>query len=208
MTRPSLPAHEILVLRSIFRSGLGRGPVGIGQLSEDLSLPADVLEGWLGSLESRGLVRGSSSGYELSDAGRSSITVVLTGGVFDLIHPGHVYTLERARALGDVLVVVVARDVTVQRNKGRPPLHGEELRLRLVSALRMVDVALLGSTSDIMDTVELVSPDIIALGYDQIHSEEALLKAGSSRGLRFRVVRLDSPYPDIKTSSIRSKLGI
>lgn len=206
--RRGVPAHELAILRHVFKAGLERGPIGAGELSEAMGLPGQLVEGWLASMSDRGLVRPEASGYVLTDAGRSAMRVVLTGGVFDIIHPGHIYTLERARALGDLLVVVVARDLTVRRNKGRPPLHTEDLRLKLVSSLRMVDVALLGSTVDIMDTVERVRPDVIVLGYDQIHEEESLMRAGSSRGLKFEVLRLDSPYPDIKTSDIRSKLGL
>ncbi len=204
----ALPAHERSLLKAIFVGRLKGARSDAAELSKVLGLPEELASGWLSSLESRGLVRGGAAGYVLTDAGRSAINVVLTGGVFDVIHPGHVYTLRAAAALGDVLVVVVARDSTVERNKGRPPLHGEDLRLMLVSALKPVDIAVLGSTGDIMDTVELVRPDVIALGYDQIHTEDSLISAGASRGLRFRVVRLDSPYPDIKTSAIRSKLGI
>ncbi len=204
----ALQAHERALLKSIYVASLLGRRSGPEELSRSLSIPEEVARSWLESLESRGLVRSGPEGFRLTEAGRSSIRVVLAGGTFDIIHPGHVYTLESAASLGDVLVVVVARDSTVERNKGRPPLHGEDLRLKLVSALKPVDVAILGSTRDIMDTVELVRPDVIALGYDQLHSEEALEAEGAARGLRFEVVRLDSPYPDLKTSSIRAKLGL
>ena len=49
--------------------------------------------------------------------------IVLAGGVFDIIHPGHIHTLNAAKALGDVLVVAIATDNTAQKMKKRPPLH-------------------------------------------------------------------------------------
>jgi len=110
--------------------------------------------------------------------------------------------LEQAKSLGDVLVVSVARDSTFQRNKKRPPQHPETLRQYLVSSLRCVNCAVLGSESDIFETVLLLKPDIIALGYDQLHDEAMILEEVKKRGLDVRVVRLKSSNPEIKTTSI------
>ena len=103
----------------------------------------------------------------LNPSGRKLITIVMTGGAFDIIHPGHIETLEQARALGDALIVSVARDSTFEKNKKRKPQHSEVLRKNLVAAIRTVDCSVLGSETDIFETVELLKPDIIALGYDQ-----------------------------------------
>ena len=138
----------------------------------------------------------------LSEAGRKAITVVLAGGSFDIIHPGHVETLEKAKSLGELLVVSVSRNSTYLQNKKRNPLHDEELRRRMVESIKYVDVAILGSETDIFDTVERVKPDIIALGYDQSHNEEGFKKELARRGLKAQVVRLDSSVPEIKTSRI------
>ena len=51
--------------------------------------------------------------------------IVLAGGVFDIIHPGHIHTLNAAKALGDMLVVVIATDKTAKKIKKRPPLHNQ-----------------------------------------------------------------------------------
>jgi len=53
----------------------------------------------------------------LTELGRTSLKVVLAGGVFDIIHPGHIHTLNSAKQLGDVLVVVVATENTAQKNE-------------------------------------------------------------------------------------------
>jgi len=58
----------------------------------------------------------------------STKKTVLAGGVFDIIHPGHIHTLNAAKALGDVLVVAIATDKTAQKMKKRQPLHNQELR--------------------------------------------------------------------------------
>ena len=149
-------------------------------------------------LEEKGYVKKG----KLTDMGRKAIKVVLAGGVFDIIHPGHIFTLSEAKKLGDVLVVSVARNSTVKIMKGREPLHDEKERVKMVSSLKMVDLALLGSEEDIFKTVIKVKPDIIVLGYDQKHNEKELEERGKKEGLNFKIVRLSSPIPNIKTSKI------
>ena len=108
----------------------------------------------------------------LEELQNSSSKIVLAGGVFDIIHPGHINTLNAAKKLGDTLVVVVATDKTALKMKKRKPLHSAELRQELVSSLSMVDLCIIGDEDDIFKTVDLVKPQIIALGYDQTHQEK------------------------------------
>jgi len=117
---------------------------------------------------------------------------VLVGGVFDIIHPGHIYFLKRAKELGDELIVVIARDSTVIKKKGRKPILPENIRKEIVEALKPVDRAVLGyEEGDIYKIVEEVKPDIIALGYDQDLDPKELEKELSKRGLNVKVVRID-----------------
>ncbi len=75
------------------------------------------------------------------------MTRVLATGTFDLLHPGHLLYLERSKKLGDELVVIVARDVNV---KHKPkPIVPEDQRLKMVQALKVVDLAILGDEKDI-----------------------------------------------------------
>jgi cytidyltransferase-like protein len=156
----------------------------------------------LSELEKRDLVKKTNSISALTPMGRKAIVAVMTGGAFDILHPGHIETLEQARALGDVLVVSVARDSTFEKNKNRKPHHNEMMRRKLVSAVRPVDACVLGSEVDIFETVLRLKPDIIALGYDQFHNEEKILSEVKSRGLDVKVVRLKSSVPDIKSSKL------
>ena len=94
---------------------------------------------------------------------RGSLRVVLAGGVFDIIHPGHIHTLKAAKALGDILVVAIATDKTAQKMKKRIPLHNQELRRELVDCLSMVNEAIVGHENDIFETVKIVKPEIILL---------------------------------------------
>jgi glycerol-3-phosphate cytidylyltransferase/FAD synthetase len=143
----------------------------------------------------------------LTEIGRDSLCVVLAGGVFDIIHPGHISTLNAAKALGDVLVVVVATDNTAVKMKKRNPLHSQEQRQELVKSLKVVDLCLIGQENDIFKTVNLVKPQIIALGYDQIHQEKFITEGCKKIKLDARVARLQSPIPESSSSKIEKEYG-
>ncbi len=143
----------------------------------------------------------------LTELGRNSIRVVLAGGVFDIIHPGHIHTLKAAKALGNVLVVVIATDNTAQKMKKRIPLHNMELRKDLVRSLSMVDYAIVGYEGDIFKSVEIIKPNIIALGYDQVHQEKFIIDGCKKIGIDVSIARLQSPIPDIKSSKIENDYG-
>ena len=137
----------------------------------------------------------------------STKKIVLAGGVFDIIHPGHIHTLNAAKALGDVLVVAIATDKTAQKMKKRPPLHNQELRCELVSCLSMVDKAVVGHEDDIFETVKEIKPNIIVLGYDQIHQEKFISDGCKRINLNVEIVRLQSPVPHLSSSEIEKKYG-
>lgn len=110
-------------------------------------------------------------------------------GTFDLLHMGHIYYLKEAKKLGDKLVVVVAKDATVRKLK-HEPVNPEETRLNLINELQIVDEAHLGQEDDMYAIVEEIKPDIIALGYDQIHDEDIIKNELKKRNLDAKVVRL------------------
>jgi D-beta-D-heptose 7-phosphate kinase / D-beta-D-heptose 1-phosphate adenosyltransferase len=93
--------------------------------------------------------------------------VVATGGCFDVLHAGHLQTLERARALGDGLVVLLNSDSGVRRLKGAGrPVHGAADRMRLLEALRCVDAVEVFEDDDPRDTLIRLRPDIWVKGGD------------------------------------------
>ena len=143
----------------------------------------------------------------LTEIGRGSLRVVLAGGVFDIIHPGHISTLNAAKTLGDVLVVVVATDNTAVKMKKRRPIHSQEQRQELVNSLSVVDLCLIGQENDIFKTVNLVKPQIIALGYDQVHQEKFITEGCKKIKLNARVARLQSPIPESSSSKIEKEYG-
>lgn len=111
---------------------------------------------------------------------------VMATGVFDLLHMGHLYFLEEAKRLGDELIVVVASDETVKRRKHNP-IMPQNVRRKLVEALKPVDRAVVGYAGDPLTIVEEINPDIIALGYDQ--EMKGLEDELKRRGLNTQVVR-------------------
>ena len=121
---------------------------------------------------------------------------MMASGVFDILHPGHLRYLQEAKDQGDELVVVVATDATVRRRK-HEPITPENMRLELISALKMVDMAHLGSDGDMFGVVERIRPDIIALGYDQDFNEREIEKVLMDRGMRVKVVRMSKHGEDL-----------
>lgn len=114
---------------------------------------------------------------------------VMATGTFDLLHMGHIYYLKEAKKLGDTLSVVVAKDSTVRKLK-HEPVNPEEIRLDLIKEVKVVDEAYLGYEDDMYAIVEKVKPDIIALGYDQIHDENTIKRELKKRKLNAKIVRL------------------
>lgn len=117
---------------------------------------------------------------------------VLATGTFDILHPGHILYLKKARELGDELFVIVSRDSMI-KHKTKPILP-ELQRLQVVKALEMVDHAELGSERDIFEPLTLIKPDIVALGFDQYFDENKLQEDLEKRHVPAKVVRL--PYQD------------
>jgi len=126
---------------------------------------------------------------------------VMCTGTFDVIHKGHLYYFSEAKKYGDNLVVVVARDSTSERVKGKKPRHDEQKRLEAFKKIDIVNKAVLGNDEDIFKIVEDINPDFICLGYDQHLSEDALKKELSKRRINSSVVRIRAYMPHKYKSS-------
>ena len=196
------PMHGAMVSAAYLSEVSGRP---FGEICRRRGIPDDAVEPGIARLVENGLMEGDQN--TLTSLGRDSIRVVLAGGVFDIIHPGHIHTLESARNLGDLLVVVVATDETALRMKKRRPLHTQNQRRILVESLRMVDLCLVGHRDDMFKTVGVIKPDIVALGYDQAHHEKYIADGCRRINPRIQVARLQSPVPDISSSKIEAEYG-
>jgi cytidyltransferase-like protein len=148
--------------------------------------------------------------YSLLSKGRSKLGIVLVGGVYDILHLGHLAVLAEAKTYGDILVVVVATDVTVETLKGRRPVFPEEDRRALVESLRPVDAAILGYEDVGMgydQIIDEVKPSIIALGYDQDSVARMVTQLVERKKLSIRVVRLSKFDKEkyLSSSAIRQR---
>lgn len=129
---------------------------------------------------------------------------VVCAGTFDHFHPGHRDFLRQAKALGSYLTVIVARDETVRRIKGFLPSHDEQMRKRNVEESGIPELVLLGNLdTDLLHIIQELSPDIIALGYDQRVSEEEIVRRFPS----CTIIRLVSYKPEQYKSSFYRNRG-
>ncbi|PLW80573.1 FAD synthase [Candidatus Woesearchaeota archaeon] len=129
---------------------------------------------------------------------------VMCFGTFDMFHPGHEYFLNEAKKFGNELVVVVARDKTVNEIKGFYPKEDEKKRLQNIIDSKIAEKVVLGD--EILNKYNVLGekPDIIALGYDQKYFLEHLQDELNKRNLKTKIVRLDSFHPEkYKSSKLR-----
>ena len=134
---------------------------------------------------------------------------VLAFGTFDLLHPGHAAYLRQAAALGDYLIVVVARDVNVQRIKSKQARQTEIERKdgvnKQLKSQGIEGEAVLGFKRRRLSVIKKYKPDIIALGYDQSINEEKLCEEIEALGLKIKIKRLHSHYPEKYKTSLMVK---
>jgi len=150
--------------------------------------------------------------YSLTEKGRALIKVVLAGGVYDVLHLGHLAALTEAKSFGDVLVAVVATDATVHLLKDRKPIFPESDRRALVEGLKPVDRAILGYEDVGFGFEQIladVMPDIVAFGFDQENLEKTVRKIIERRQLKIRIVRLSRFEHEqyLSSSSVRQNLS-
>ncbi len=138
--------------------------------------------------------------------------IVLATGAFDLLHYGHVYYLTEAKKAGGEnarLVVIVAKDKTVEKFKGNKPIIPEDQRRAVVESLKVVDEAILGyEDMDMLRVIEKVKPDVIALGYDEERIERDLKKLLEDKGLNIKVIRINqfTEKDLVSSSKIKRKI--
>lgn len=129
---------------------------------------------------------------------------VMSFGTFDHFHAGHESYLKQAKALGDILIVIIARDVTVKRLKGKLPDHNEVERFYTVKQNSIADKVVLGERGDKYAVIRKYKPDVIALGYDQFTFTFRLEKFFIDHKMSTKIVRLNPYRPEVyKTSIIR-----
>ena len=195
---------EKKILCRIFLNNLEKKRT-IKNIQKYLDIEKKELDRIINNLISNQLVKKIKTSYILTEKGRKNIKVVFTGGVYDIIHPGHIHTLKNSKQEGDLLIVSIARDNRVIKIKGRKPINNEKMRTILVSAIRYVDFTVLGSKGDIFGIVKKIKPNVITIGYDQTHQINELKKRVKINNLNIKIKKLDSPIPHVKSSDLRTK---
>lgn len=96
-----------------------------------------------------------------------SKTIAFTNGVFDILHEGHIAILSKAAAMADILIVGVNSDTSVKRLKGENrPINNEQSRMKILSALIMVDAVVLFEEDTPLDLIRKIHPDVLIKGGD------------------------------------------
>lgn len=130
-------------------------------------------------------------------------TLVLVGGCFDLLHYGHYTFLQRARQLGDTLVIALESDEFIKTKKQRIPVHNQQQRAEILKALHFVDYVILlpffQSDNEYVDLVQEVHPDIIAVTENDPHID---IKRKQAKLVGAKVVIAAPLLPDYSSSSI------
>jgi rfaE bifunctional protein nucleotidyltransferase chain/domain len=141
---------------------------------------------------------------EIALARSAGKRVVLTNGVFDLLHVGHLRYLSQARGEGDLLVVGVNADASVRALKPGRPMVPESERAELVAALGPVDYAVIFAEPTADQLLRLVRPDAYVKGGD--YTADSLPEAATARevGARLVIVPL---VPNHSSSALARALG-
>lgn len=125
---------------------------------------------------------------------------VMVFGTFDFLHAGHFSVFKQAKKYGEHLIVVIGRDVTVTKVKGKSPIHSERERKEMVEHIDYVDEVLLGSRSNVYKIILKKRPHTIAIGYDQVAFVDDLKDNLLKLGLKITVIKL-KPYQAKKLKS-------
>ena len=126
---------------------------------------------------------------------------VLVGGVFNVIHPGHIFFLKKAKKFGDYLIVVVASNRTAYTTK-KYPVFDAKVRKKNLEKLDFVDKVVIGDDYDFMKIVRKEKPDFIVLGCDQKINENKLKKMILKAGLKCKIIRIKEKLKGYSTSKI------
>jgi D-beta-D-heptose 7-phosphate kinase/D-beta-D-heptose 1-phosphate adenosyltransferase len=129
--------------------------------------------------------------------------IVFTNGCFDLLHRGHLHLLNTARSLGDVLIVGLNTDASVNLIKPGRPVQDEQSRSLLMASLEVVDAVILFSEETPEQLINRILPDVLVKGADYKLNEVAGRAAVELNGGKVEIVPLRQGY---STSSLIEKL--
>lgn len=130
--------------------------------------------------------------------------IVFTNGCFDIIHAGHVDYLEKAKALGDILVIGLNSDNSVKKLKGKNrPINPVEYRKKVLEALKPVDLVIIFEENTPEKLIKQVKPDILVKGGD--YTVNTIVGADFVKSYGGKVIIIDFVY-NISTTKIIKKI--
>jgi len=135
---------------------------------------------------------------------KSGKTLVFTNGIFDLVHRGHLELLNKAKRLGDVLIVGINSDASVRRNKGpKRPIISQDDRAFMLANLTPVDYVVIFEEDTPYEVIKLVQPDILVKGSD--YKKEDIVGYDIVTAKGGKVVTIDF-LPGYSTTEIEKKI--
>lgn len=134
--------------------------------------------------------------------------IVLVGGCFDLVHLGHLIFLQKAKSIGDILIILLESDQTIRRLKGdNRPINSQINRAKFLTHLKYVDFIVLlpelKTNQQYQDLVNQIKPDIIAITSGDPNLQ---LKTDTIKSTSTKIVVVTKPIPEQSTSLIIKKL--
>jgi len=130
---------------------------------------------------------------------------ILVGGVFSIIHPGHIYFLKKAKSLGDHLTVVLTHDNNVKKKNGILFVTAKE-RKNVIEAIKYVDSVVIGDEMNFFKPIKKVKPDVIVFGYDQKFDMVWLRNTLKKNKMTCKIERVKESFGAYSTTKIFNKI--
>lgn len=136
---------------------------------------------------------------------KSRKKIVFTNGCFDILHAGHLYSLEKAKKLGDILIVGINSDSSVKKLKGKGrPIVNEKQRSYLISGLACVDFCVIFNEETPIKVIKAIKPDIIVKGSDYKKNQVVGKDIVESYGGKVKIINL---LPGLSTTYLIKKIN-
>ncbi|MFA6184622.1 MAG: adenylyltransferase/cytidyltransferase family protein [Candidatus Shapirobacteria bacterium] len=147
---------------------------------------------------------------EITSLDRAALKIVLVGGCFDIVHLGHLIFLEKAKAKGDILIVLLESDENIKKNKGQNrPINNQENRAVFLTKLKMVDYVIklpeMKNDEEYLEIIKKLKPEIIAVSENDNNLEKKMKQANE---VGAKVLEVSKSIPHQSTSLIIDKIKI
>ena len=187
-----------------FAAGVAVGKVGTAAVETTELMRAVQVSEWLGG---NAKVVSTDVAATIAESWRSEgKKVVFTNGCFDLLHPGHIRLLERAKAQGDRLIVALNSDESVSRLKGPSrPIQSETARATVMASIGVVDIVTVFGEDTPMSLIEAIRPDVLVKGAD--YTADQVVGADVVGSYGGRVVLVDIEPGHSTTGSVRRAMA-